>query len=188
MEGGGAVPPPPPFPPRTARQRWGTRAGLGLAGLFAGVIYHQFAYSRKVAVWREAMLVLEEELDDRVREGAGVVSRFKWYDPRGATWSWEWSETAWWRELVRGKAMSPPSEREGETSFGLRGEKCDVWVEARARSRIGKDWTLTHLKVTLLEEPQKEIVILDRSVILPDNMSAIPPKSSNSSTSNKRFQ
>lgn len=81
---------PPPIRIRTRAQKWRTRAILsGLFVVGAG-LYHQFLYSRKVRVWHDAMFLLEEDLVPEVTAETGVLSRFPWWDVRGATWSWEW--------------------------------------------------------------------------------------------------
>ena len=177
VEGAALSAVPPPLPPprvRTARQRWTTRGALGAVGLLGLGLFHQFNYSRKVAVWRDAMFVLEEELAPEVLAETGALSRYPWWDVRGLTLSWEWRPRAWFRELwaaARGEppALCHPTESAGWSRFRLRGELRDAAVEAQAQERAGRGWQLLRLRVAV-PETGKEFVVLDRRETLPDNM------------------
>lgn len=146
-----------------------TKIVFGVLGLVGAGIFHQFAYVRRLEVYRDALNLVQND-EDLERE-CGELEKFKWYDVRGIVYGWDWRPRMWLRELLFEKSLYTRNEEIQRCSFKMKGEKQDLLVHAESHRRSAG---VSKVNLVLLKaKPVNsgiEFVLRDRRNIYPDNM------------------
>lgn len=80
-------------PEKASKVKWVSKVVMGSLGLLVLGMIHQFTYVKKLPVFRDSLIMVEE--DERIAEECGELERYKWYDVRAITFGWDWRPRAW---------------------------------------------------------------------------------------------